>query len=357
MHICDTDTATERVIPIRSVFSQLIGNDRFKTIVGSDLLSGRLGHAYILEGPTGSGKHLAARLTASALSCLNRDSGDFPLPCGSCLVCRKIRENFSPDVITVKREADRATMGVDTVRKIREDLCIAPNENEAKVYIIEDADTMTPQAQNALLLSLEEPPPYVVFFLLTTNASALLETIRSRAPVLRMQQFDSDTLADILAKDPAYEALARSQSDFFHESVLAADGAIGQARQYLSRSFSASDATLTLRADALKIVSAMFTYSASENVSLLLSLPKDRGDAADLLKFVLTGLRDLAVLKKNASIPPLLFPSKEACRAFGEKISVSRIHSAYDCASAAYNDILANASVQTVFTELLMNKH
>ena len=153
----------------RVIFPQLIGNSRIKNILGGDIARGTMGHAYILVGPAGSGKHTAALSIASALACEYRKDGKNPLPCGKCLACRKIAEGVSPDVSFIRRAEDRATLGVSIIRELREDLYIAPNENEKKVYIIEEADRMTDEAQNALLLSLESPPPYVVFLLLTQN--------------------------------------------------------------------------------------------------------------------------------------------------------------------------------------------
>ncbi len=138
---------------MRSTFPALFGNARLSSILGGDISANRLGHAYILEGPKGSGKHTAALLSSAAASCLNRADESKPLPCGDCLVCRKIRAGVSPDVLFFRREEDRATIGVDIIRSLRSDLCIAPNENEKKVYIIEEAEKMTAEAQNALLHS------------------------------------------------------------------------------------------------------------------------------------------------------------------------------------------------------------
>ncbi len=341
----------------KSVFPTLISNEHLRSVIGGDLLAGRLGHAYILEGPVGSGKHTFARLVAASLSCESRADARYPLPCGECLSCRKIRDGFSPDVIYIKREEDRASIGVDAVRKVRESLWIAPNENEAKVYIIEDADTMTVPAQNAFLLSLEEPPPYARFFLLTENASALLETIRSRAPILRMQIFDNEALSDILIKDPRLNTLARSQGDFFHRAVSASGGAVGRARQLLDSASAEGEALLSLRADAAKITSMLFSADPTESAQILLALSKDRAESVKLLEHVLVALRDLAALKKNPALPPLFFPTAAECRAVGDKIPLTRILAAYDDVLTAREQILANASVQTVFVGLLMNKH
>ncbi len=341
----------------RSVFPMLIGNDRLKRILGSDLIAGKLGHAYILEGPRGSGRHTAALAAAAALSCENRTLEGHPLPCGECLSCRKIARGVSPDVITVRRPEGKATIGVDTVRQLREDLYIIPSESEHKVYILEEAELMTVQAQNALLLSLEEPPRYVNFFLLTENASALLETIRSRAPVMRMQLFDAEQTAEFLKKERRYAALLTSDPDFFAESVTASGGALGQAQTLLDRSSPDGAEYRALRTDALRFLSLLFTNDPAGASSMLASLPKAREDVLALLRLVMLALRDLIAVKKNASVPLMLYLSREECRQILEKTGIRRIVSAYGEVSEAYSDIQNNASVHTACTALLLGKY
>ena len=166
---------------MREYLSCVAGNEALRARLGGELARGAISHAYIVEGEAGCGKHTLARAIALAMACEQRE-GEGPFPCMSCPSCRKILAGNSPDVITVSREEDKVTMGVDVIRALREDVPLYPNDLDIKLYIIEDAHTMTTQAQNALLLTLEEPPPFVMFLLLTERADALLETIRSRAP-------------------------------------------------------------------------------------------------------------------------------------------------------------------------------
>lgn len=341
----------------RIVFPQLIGNNRIKSILGGDIHRGTMGHAYILDGPAGSGKHTAAISIAAALACEHKKNPEHPLPCGKCLACRKIQAGVSPDVSFIRRAEDRATLGVSIIRDLREDLYIAPNENEKKVYIIEEADLMTHEAQNALLLSLESPPPYVVFLLLTQNADALLETIRSRAPVLRMQTFGADEIYEHLTKDPRFSATARLDKDFFARAVTASDGAIGRAVQILDRGSDESSDYLSAREDALRIVSLLFFPDYHKAVDTLSSLPKAREDVLSLLRLVLMALRDLAAVKKNASVSLMLYVSAEECKSISDKVSISRISAVYDEIFLALGDIQSNATVRTVFSSLLLNKH
>ena len=89
---------------------------------------------------------------------------------------------------TVTAGGDRKTLGVEAIRAITDSIYIAPNDLEVRIYLIPEADTMTPQAQNALLKTLEEPPSGVYFFLLSENSANLLQTISSRAPSIKMQR-------------------------------------------------------------------------------------------------------------------------------------------------------------------------
>jgi len=341
----------------RSLFPALLGNDRLKKILGGDILAGKLGHAYILEGPAGSGRHTAVLSAAAALSCENRLHFQHSLPCGECIVCRKIKSGVSPDVLVIRRPEDRASIGVDQIRSLREDLYIAPNENEKKVYILEEADKMTVQAQNALLLSLEEPPPYVTFFLLTENAQALLETIRSRAPILRMQLFAAEQIVDMLKKEQKYSSLSRSDPDRFAEAVTAGGGAFGRTKMLLDHGTPENIGYVQLRTDALHFVSLLFTKDPAAASQMLLSLPKSREDVLSLLRLVLLALRDLCVCKKGADIPMMFFLSRSECRPILEKTGLRRLNAAYDSLTEGYTDIQNNASVQTVCTALLMQKY
>ncbi len=133
----------------------------------------RLTHAYIL---TGSGARSLAGRMAAAVVC----SASSGRPCGQCRHCRKAMAGIHPDISTLSPQEGRAGILVGQARELRSDAFVIPNEADRKVYIIDPADKLNPQAQNALLKVLEEPPSFVTFLLVTDNANALLETVRSR---------------------------------------------------------------------------------------------------------------------------------------------------------------------------------
>ena len=131
---------------------------------------------------SGSGDRIAAaQYAAAAMEC----QGGGQKPCGTCPACRKVFSGIHPDVITVRDEAHK-NLSVDTVRQIRADAYIRPNEGARKVYIFPDCTILTEQDQNVLLKIVEEGPPYATFLFCAENSSVVLQTLRSRCVELKL---------------------------------------------------------------------------------------------------------------------------------------------------------------------------
>ena len=141
---------------------------------------GELSHAYLITGPDPTEREKLALFLAQALLC----EGAEP-PCGTCLPCRKAEKGIHPDLLRRTRLAEKQSFTVDQVRDMGKEAYVVPNEGRRKVFLLPEADTMNPQAQNALLKLLEEPPSYAAFLLLGANPGAFLETVRSRCVLLR----------------------------------------------------------------------------------------------------------------------------------------------------------------------------
>ena len=140
---------------MRRYFTRLHGNDTVKKRLGAAILSESLNHALLIAGPDGSGKNTLATEIAAALNCEKKGDQVSPLPCGTCNTCRRIYEENYTDIKRLKRDSSKATIGVEELRLFREDMFLSATESDYKIYIIEDADKMTPNAQNALLKVLE----------------------------------------------------------------------------------------------------------------------------------------------------------------------------------------------------------
>ena len=343
---------------MRDCMPRLVGNIALRERLGEEIASGVFSHAYILLGPRGCGKHTLAQSIAMALACEHRTDGAFPLPCGKCSACRKIAEGNCPDILTVKREEDKATMGVDVIRSLREEVSVLPNDLDVKIYIIEDAHTMTTQAQNALLLTLEEPPAFVRFLLLCEDGNALLETIRSRAPMLRMQPIAKEELrAHLLSPDrpaiarKAKELIEHSPEDF--EALLCmADGRIGRALELLEEK--KRTPLLAHRADAARLCRLLADGTkGGELLELLLGFGKSREDVSVHLLAVQQALRDLVLLGRSDTAPLLFFTNRDEAIDLSAKFTAATLLQYVAATDDALDALAANANVRLAITQYL----
>lgn len=155
----------------------------FATVIAANELS----HAYLFVGATNSGKMTLAQWIAQRLFCTNVKDGQ---PCGECAECRRIEEGNNPDYLVIQRAT--RTIGVDEIRGLKQELSKSGLEGRQRVFVIQDADKMTPAAANSLLKFLEEPASQVVIILTTTRLARILPTIQSRLQIVTLQ---SPTLA------------------------------------------------------------------------------------------------------------------------------------------------------------------
>ncbi len=191
----------------------MTGQEHITRTLGNALLHDRLAHAYLFCGPRGTGKTTAAKILSRAMNCVTFPTAE---PCGKCIPCLNIASGVSIDVMEMDAASNR---GIDEIRELRERSRFASGESRFKVYIIDEAHMLTPEACNAFLKTLEEPPQNVVFILATTDPSRLPATIVSRCQrfdfhLLTVDQIGS-RLHQILneegwqAEDEAIELIAR----------------------------------------------------------------------------------------------------------------------------------------------------
>ena len=327
---------------MRAFFNGLYGNDKAKKRLSSAILSDTINHALLICGPLGSGKKTLARELCAALNCENKRSSSHPLPCGSCNSCRRIYEDNYPDIKRLQREPSKATIGVEELRLLREDMFLSATESEYKIYIIEEADKMTPNAQNALLKVLEEPPRAVMILLLCEESDKILTTVKSRAQAITMQRFSPAEIADYLISKGKIQ---RENRDKATEDIMSSDGRIGKALDILS---SPEGVTLE-RETAVAILRALRPGSPySELYTAVSSLPQKRAELGEALDSLSVALADLIKYKSDKNAPLTFFTSSEAAGEIAEGISSKRLLSVYDAVRDAALDNLSNTNISAL---------
>ena len=332
---------------MKTFFGSVAGNDALRTRFGTDILNSTLPHAFIIEGPKGTGKHTLAKSLAAALFCENKDDPHKALPCLDCLACRMVTENKAPDVITVGKEDGKATIGVDSARFLREDVRIVPNDFDRKIYIIEDADKMTVQAQNALLLTLEEPPKYVHFLLLCETSDSLLETIKSRAPIFRTELLPTEKIDEYLcAADRRASQMKLSDPKGYAELLTASEsGGIGKALEFLDgRSFAPLKQKREIVLDL--ITRTLKGRGAPETVSALTRLSQKREVLSEQLGLLSDAVRDLILLKRGDSPRLSFFSDRELAMELSDKAPISFFYTFEEAVHKAIDELKKSANVK-----------
>lgn len=185
------------------------GNDAAKAQLSSCLDGGNLPHAILIEGPVGSGRRTLARQLAAAALCIQPGQR----PCTQCPACHKVLTDQHPDVQILGGTGEARSFHIDTVRRLREDAYILPNEAPRRVFLLCDVQTMTEQAQNSLLKILEEPPAHVLLLLTCERRSQLLDTVLSRVFTVTLGGVPVDQAAEVLQRhlpDTPLEDLRRA---------------------------------------------------------------------------------------------------------------------------------------------------
>ncbi len=181
-----------------ALFADIIDQDHIVEHMQNAIKTGKLSHAYIISGDAHSGKKMLANIFAKTILCEDKkDKGGFIESCGECHSCKQAEGSTHPDIRILQREKPKS-IGVDEIRiQVCDDVYIKPYSDH-KIYIIPDGDLMTPQAQNALLKTLEEPPSYTMIIILTSNIDAFLPTIISRCIVFQVKPVRDDLIQKYL---------------------------------------------------------------------------------------------------------------------------------------------------------------
>lgn len=273
-------------------FTDIIGQEQLKEHLQNAIATNKVSHAYIINGERSSGKEFIARVFAMALQC--EKSG--VEPCGECHSCKQALSNNQPDIVYISHEKPN-TIGVEDIRaQINGDIGIKPYSSPRKIYIMNEGEKMTVQAQNALLKTLEEPPEYAVILILTTHVEALLPTILSRCVVLNMKP-----VPDMLVKKYLMEELA--VPDYKANICVAfARGNIGKAKLLAS-----SEEFEKVKDEAITLVKYINDMEVNEIVKAIKKITEYKFDVNDYLDILSAWYRDVLLFKATKDVNSLIF--------------------------------------------------
>ena len=197
------------------MFENILGNEKNKKILEKAINLKKMSHSYIFWGTEGIGKKIIAKEFAKQILCL----GDNKPDC-KCKSCIEFDSENNPDFQLINSENDK--IKIEQIREMQRKIAEKPIISHHKVYIIDNADKMTPEAQNCLLKTLEEPPEYIVIILICSNENNLLSTIKSRCTRLHFDKIENSEILDYINKN-------EPDKNISHNIIEFAQGSIGKA--------------------------------------------------------------------------------------------------------------------------------
>ncbi len=328
-----------------TVFEDIVGQGHITKTLKKQIMTHRVGHAYLFCGTRGTGKTTCAKVFSRAVNCLHPKDGS---PCNECEICKGIADGSILDVTELDAASNRR---IDDIREIINDVAYTAAAASYSVYIIDEVHMLTTEAFNALLKTLEEPPEHVVFILATTDPQKVPQTILSRC-----QRFDFKRISinDIILrlKEVAYGDGFNITDDAYRLIARLGDGSMRDALSVLERVASACGDTITAEdinsvlgistaESVFQMTDAIAESNSRKIVSVIDELMNEGKDLNAFIDTLLRHLRDLMMCTISEDSSSLLDYSDEdivKLKAQSKKLSFERLTRAASILSQAKSD-------------------
>lgn len=265
------------------------------------MANGRVRHAYLIVGTESIGRETLARAFAMAMNCTEADES--ARPCGKCRSCKLIASGNHPDMVYSELDPSTGALRIEEIRSVMQKLALKPYEARHRIAIFGDFDRARPQAQDALLKTLEEPPPHALLFLIAPSTESLLPTITSRSQVIHMRPVAAEIIREVLIQQ---HSAPQDQADLL---ARLSGGRIGWALRAL-----ADESILEQRASALNMLEDILQMNRAKRFDIADDLSKDKLSLYPLLELWQTYLRDLLLVVSGAGDMPANGDRRESLR-------------------------------------------
>ena len=325
-------------------FEEILGNEMVKDHFKKAIANHKISHAYILTGEAGMGRKSIANAFAMTLLCEKGGSE----PCMSCHSCKQVMSGNHPDLIYVTHEKP-GSIGVDDVREqINDTIMIRPYSSYYKIYIVDEAEKMTVQAQNALLKTIEEPPAYAVIILITTNQEAFLPTILSRCVQMKLKPLKDFTIRNYLTQN-------------LHIAEKDADICAAFARGNLGKAIhlALSDEFRELFQKVMVLVKNVGTMDISMLLDCIREMKEQNFDIGEVLDLMQLWYRDVLMFKVTKDMNLLIFKDEyKMINETGEKVDYAGLEAILAAIDTARTRLNANVNMELAMELLLLTmKH
>ncbi len=321
-------------------FEEILGNEMVKDHFKRAIENHKISHAYILTGEAGMGRKSIANAFAMTLLCEKGGSE----PCMSCHSCKQVMSGNHPDLIYVTHEKP-GSIGVDDVREqINDTIMIRPYSSYYKIYIVDEAEKMTVQAQNALLKTIEEPPSYAVIILITTNQEAFLPTILSRCVQMKLKPLKDFTIKSYLTQN-------------LHIPEKDADICAAFARGNLGKAIhlSSSDEFRELFQKVMVLVKNVGTMDISMLLDCIREMKEQNFDIGEVLDLMQFWYRDVLMFKVTKDMNLLIFKNEyKMINETGEKVDYAGLEAILAAIDTARTRLNANVNMELAMELLLL---
>ena len=317
-------------------FKDILGQDQVITWFKRAMTQDRLASSYLFVGSEGIGKRLFALNLAKVLNCLALKNGD---ACETCASCKKINAGTHPDVLLIAPQGQ--TIKIEQIRRIQHTLSFKPAFARRRMVIIDNAETMTPDAANAFLKTLEEPPLNTTLILIAQDKTQLLSTIVSRCQIVRFRPLPLKIVQEVLKK----KGLEKDEAT---KIASLAEGSLGKAMQLLEKQEGLKTALLGIKSGV----------SVRELLASIEKLVEKCQDQRQLFSFfdVYQGiLRDILFLKKGIDDILINKDLTRELKTLAEGLSIEKIQKKLELLQEAKKLIRQNVQKRLVLEHLVLN--